>query len=157
MRRTLPSGRVVTQSGAHARWAAKKAGLYPREDDEAALFIDEIVFSAEDCVAKMPAHGGGDAESRVAARADYVKKVLPKYLKFLTEKLGAGPYFGADLNLADLTVFALVDTLHSGGYDGIDGREVLKAYPALLAHALTVREHPLVIKHGHLPAAPAKL
>ena len=34
---TLPNGQVVTQSGAHARFAAKKSGLYPRDDDENAL------------------------------------------------------------------------------------------------------------------------
>lgn len=151
---TLPSGKVVTQSGAHARFAAKKAGLYPRDDDEAALFIDEIVFAAEDVLAKCPQDP--DVEVKKAKRAAFAKDVLPKYLKFLADKLGAGPFYGgASINLADLSVFALIDAINSGGFDYIDAH-VLHAFPALLAHALAVREHPIVVKHGELaPAAPA--
>ena len=151
---TLPSGVVVTQSGAHARYAAKKAGLYPRDDDEKALFIDEIIGVAEDAQSKVPQ--GGDAEAKKAARAVYVKDGLPKYFNYLVAKLGAGPFFGgAAINLADLAVFSITHAVATGGWDYVDGDAVLADYPALKAHHVALRAHPLVVAHGHLDAPKA--
>ena len=151
---TLPSGVVVTQSGAHARYAAKKAGLYPRDDDEKALFIDEIIGVAEDAQNKVPQ--GGDADAKKAARAAYVKDGLPKYFNYLSAKLGAGPFFGgAAINLADLAVFAITHAVATGGWDYVDGDAVLADYPALKAHHAALRAHPLVVAHGHLDAPKA--
>ena len=146
---TLPSGVVVTQSGAHYRYAAKKAGLYPRDDDEAALHIDEILGLCDDVLAKVPQ--GGEPAAKAAARAAYVADKLPIFFHYLTAKLGAGPYFGgASINLADLAVFSLTHGIASGSWDHVDGPKTMAAYPALAAHLAAMTAHPLVVAHGHL-------
>ena len=151
---TLPSGEVITQSGAHMRYAGKKAGLYPREDDEAALRIDELLGVVEDAISKVPR--GGEAEALKAARALYAKEALPLYLRYLSKKLGGGPFFaGSKLSIGDLAVFSLTDALDADAWDHVDGAAVLAAFPALHAHHAALAAHPLVVQHGHLPARKA--
>ena len=60
--------------------AAKKAGLYPR-DDELALFVDEIIATVEEFSAKVPQDPS--AEVKQAKRAEFVVNNFPKYLGFL--------------------------------------------------------------------------
>ena len=106
---TLPSGQVVTQSGAHLRYAARKAGLYAA-DDEKALLVDEILDTVVDFMAKVPQHP--DSEQKKALREAWVKDVAPKYLSFFARKLSAsaGPFlFGADLNVADLQLMTALN------------------------------------------------
>lgn len=132
------------------RYAAKKAGLYPRDDDEAALCIDEIVFTALEVRSSLHHKKKKSCDnSRMCAPAqvqdkcpmpkdpvekekqrkvrpicivmtrllilcslqDWAADVVPKYATFLSNKLGAGPFYGgASPNLADLCVY----TVHSG-------------------------------------------
>ena len=146
---TLPSGAVVTQSGAHYRYAAKKAGLYPRDDAEAALRIDEVLGICDDVLAKVPQ--GGEPAAKAAARAAFVADKLPIFFNYLTAQLGAGPFFGgARADLADLAVFALTHGIAAGSWDHVDGQAVMAAYPALAAHLAALTAHPLVVAHGHL-------
>lgn len=53
---TLPSGKVICQSGAILRYAAKLAKLYPTDNDEEALLIDEIVETCADIASSAPQH-----------------------------------------------------------------------------------------------------
>ena len=66
---TLPSGRTVVQSAALARFAAKKAEIYPRDDDEAALLIDEIFETALEFANKVPQTPDKEASPRAAVAA----------------------------------------------------------------------------------------
>ena len=64
----------------------------------------------------------------------------------------AGPfYLGAQLSIADLTVFAVVDGIRSGSWDGIPA-EYTSRWPRLEALASAVAAHPLVVAHGALPS-----
>ena len=81
---TLPSGKVVCQSLGIAQYAAKKAGLYPRDDDEKALLIDEVVLSAYEMQDKVPQDP--DTEVKKAKRAAFVKDTMPKYMDLLRDR-----------------------------------------------------------------------
>lgn len=143
----LPSGQVFAQSGALARFAAKKAGLFPR-DDEAAMRVDELVETVAEFMVKCPQ--GGDAAAKKAARAEYVASGFPKYLGFFSRRLAAsgGPFLtGAALTLADLDLFAVLHSIRSGGWDHVEPA-ALDAFPGLTAFCAAVRAHELVVKHG---------
>lgn len=145
---TLPSGQVVAQSGAHMRFAAKKAGLYPRHDDERALLIDECLATTDEMMGKTPQNP--DATVKKTLREAFVASPtgLPKYFRFFSGKLAAsgGPFLlGRDLTLADIDLLAALLGIESGTWDFIPPSVI----PAeLKAHMAAVRSHPLVMKHG---------
>ena len=137
----------MCQSAAINRYAASLAKLYGSTPEET-LAIDEVCESAMELLNKCPQNA--DAEVKKTLRTQYKEEAMPKMFKFLTQKLGAGPFYGgATLNLADLSVFAVVDGVKSGSWDYIDG-SFLNDYPALASHLEAVRSHPLVVEHGHL-------
>jgi glutathione S-transferase len=145
---TLQSGAVVAQSGAHMRFAAKKAGLYPRDDDERALLIDECLATTDEMMGKTPQNP--DAAVKQTLREAFVASPngLPKYLGFFERKLAAsgGPFLlGSDLTLADIDLLAALVGIESGSWDFVPP-SVLPA--PLTAHMAAVRAHPLVVKHG---------
>ena len=144
---TLPSGKTFCQSAAMARWAAKKAGLYPADDD-AALAVDELIDSASEFSGGVPQLP--DAAAKKAAREAWVAEKLPRFASYFVRRLGAGPFFlGASLSLADLQVFASINGIKTGDWDYISP-EVLNAYPTLLSFHAAVKEHPAVVAHGGL-------
>ena len=144
----LPSGAVVSQSGAHMRYAAKKAGLYPRDDDERALIIDECLATTDEMMGKTPQNP--DAAVKKALREAFAASPtgLPKYLGFFVGKLAAsgGPFLlGRDLSLADIDLLAALVAIESGSWDFIPPSVIPTA---LAAHMAAVRAHPLVVQHG---------
>jgi len=144
---TLPSGKRVCQSAAINRYAASLAKLYGSSLEET-LHIDEVCETALELLNKCPQ--SADAEAKKALRLKYKTDSMPNMFAFLSQRLGAGPFYGGEkLNLADLTVFAVVDGIKSGSWDYIDGSFV-DSYPALASHVEAVRLHPIVVEHGHL-------
>jgi glutathione S-transferase len=139
----------VTQSSAQWRWAAKKAGLYPRDEegDERALRIDELVDTVNELGAKVPQDK--DVEAKRAKRAAFVAEVLPKYLNFFTAKLSAGPsgLFFERITLADLVLFSTLYSIKKGQWDFIEP-SVLDAWPAIGRFYDAVLAHELVQRHG---------
>jgi glutathione S-transferase len=126
---------------------ASLAKLYGSTPEET-LLIDEVCETATELLNKCPQ--SADAEAKKALRTAFAKDAMPKMFAFLSQRLRAGPFYGGEkLNLADLTVFAVVDGVKSGSWDYIDGSFV-DAYPALASHLEAVRSHPLVVEHGHL-------
>lgn len=118
---TFPDGRVVTQSMAIGRYAAKLAKLYP-EDPEKALLVDEILDTVADIVTGAPQHA--DADVKKLLRAEYAAGKLNTFYSFLDEKLAAngGPfYFGRDLTVADVAVYGVLKSLRTGNFDYIPG------------------------------------
>ena len=143
----LPSGRVVTQSSAHWRWAAKKAGLYPRAEaeDDRAMFIDELIATTDEMGAKVPQDK--DAEAKRAKRAAFVAEVLPKYMAFFSSKLAPGPLFFEALTVADLVLFSTLHSIKKGQWDNIEP-SVLDAWPAIGRFYDAVLAHDLVQRFG---------
>ena len=146
---TLPDGTIVCQSGAHMRYAGRKAGMYPRDDDVRALLIDEIVFTADELMAKCPQHA--DPEIKKTLREAFTKDVIPKFAKFLAAKLGDKDFFVGDLSIADLALFGSLQGISSGNWDHVPKDCISGPFPTLGAFEARVRAHPLVVKHGMLP------
>jgi hypothetical protein len=189
---TLPSGRTVVQSAALARFAAKKAGIYPRDNDEAALLIDEIFETALEFANKVPQTPDKEASPRAAVaalptdslmlapgkrpqrtltlayffspflappeqlkvklRAEFVEKEFPRFLGFLTKRLGAGPFFfgGAEkFTLADLSVYQVLNAISTSDWDHVDP-SVLDKFPEMKAFYERAKAHEFVVKHGPL-------
>ena len=145
-------GRTYAQSGAIARFAAKKAGLYPRDDDLAALAIDEAVDTAQEFAGSVPQLA--DAEQKKVARGVWLEKKYPVFMAYFGRKVAAsgGPFLGgANLSLPDLLLYSSIDGIASGNWDFISPA-VLDAYPWVAAHRNAVRTHPAVVQFGQLPA-----
>ncbi len=116
---TLPSGAVITQSAAIARYAAKIANLYP-SDPEQALLVDEIIDSVGDIGNGIPRPT--DASLVKTQREEYAAGKLNTYFSFLAEKLVAnnGPFLaGSAFSVADIYVYQVVKSIRKGVYDHI--------------------------------------
>lgn len=140
---TLPSGKIVTQSGAQARYAGKLAGLYP-SDPEDQLLCDEIIEVCTEMMNKCPQHK--DADEKKKLREDYAANALPKYYNFLAAKSG-GKYFVANkLSIADLTLYATVKSIRSGMWDFVPA-DSDAAYPAIGTLIDTMEADPIFAPH----------
>jgi glutathione S-transferase len=147
--------RTFAQSGAIARWAAKKAGMYPRDDDLAALAIDEALDTAQEFSGSVPQLP--DAELKKAARAIWLEKKFPVFMGYFGRKVASGPgpfLFGAELSLPDLVLFSSLNGLATGDWDYIPST-CTDAYPWAATLREAVRAHPAVVKFGGLPAPKA--
>ena len=116
---TLPSGAVITQSAAIARYAAKLANLYPT-DPEQALLVDEIIDSVGDIGSGMPRPT--DASLVKTQREEYAAGKLNTYFSFFAEKLAAnnGPFLaGSAYSVADIYMYQVVKFIRNGVYDHI--------------------------------------
>lgn len=141
----LASGRIVTQSAAIARFAAKHgdAGLYPA-DPESALIVDELLDVAADAFTKTPTDK--DEEKKKAAREEYAAGRLKAYMNIFNESLAAngGPYVsGKTLTIADLAVDGVVSMITSGNFDYVDP-SYADEWPALVAACALVKDSELV-------------
>lgn len=140
-------GKAYTQSTALARWAAKKAHLYPT-DDLLALKVDEVTATLDELWGKLPRDA--DPAAHKAKREEFAAKVAPKYMHFLEKKAteGGGPFVtGGDLSVADLWLLVLVESFQAGMYDHIPA-EWIAQWPGVVAVAAAVKAHPLFAAHG---------
>ena len=114
---TLPSGKVVCESGAINRYAAKRAGLYP-EDPEKALFVDEVLLLAESVMGKVPYDK--DPETRKENRVLFAQGFLKRALALYASRLVPGPFvLGDEFSVADLTIYSFIKTIRSGFLDDV--------------------------------------
>lgn len=117
-------GKVYTQSSSVLRAVARKAGLYPKDDDHAAYLVDNIIAAVDDFRgAGYKQIFGGTAESN----ADYAAKTQPKHLDNFARLLGDQEFLvGGACTVADLTLY---DTLVNFGFNLVPGAEA--KYPKL--------------------------
>lgn len=118
---TFPDGKVVTQSLAIARYAAKLAKLYP-EDPLQALFVDEIIDTVGDVTTNAPQNP--DAETKKKLREEYAAGKMNTFYSYFAEKLTAssGPFlFGASFTVADIALYGLLKSVRGGNFDYIPG------------------------------------
>lgn len=115
---TLPSGRIVSESIAISKYAAKRAGLYP-EDTEKGLFVDEVLMNAESMMGKVPYDK--DPETRKTNRAAFAQGFLKRVWGRWADRLSTdGPfYLGSEFSLADIVIYLQIKTLRSGFLDDI--------------------------------------
>lgn len=142
-------GVQVTQSDAIARYAGKLAGLYP-EDDLQALFCDEVMSALEDLNIRIGASFGLSGDALKNAREDLVADALPRYLRWLQNKLEEhGGEFFADqrLTIADLKAFVTLRWLCSGKLDHIPADLVAKVAPGLAAFIDRIAGLPVIAQY----------
>jgi prostaglandin-H2 D-isomerase / glutathione transferase len=145
--RALPvlevDGKAITQSNTINRYVGKLAGLYPKDDWQAAL-ADEVMDAAEDLGSRLGATiAMGDAEKKKVREA-LAADALPRHLETLAARLTAagGEYFADKrLTVADLKVFMLIRWLRSGVIDHIPKDIVDRVAPSLVKHFERVAGH----------------
>jgi len=139
-------GRVIAQSNTINRYVGKLAGLYPKDDLQAAL-VDEVMAAIEDVTAKIGATFALEGEAKQKAREALAAGSLPRYLQQLEARLkaGGGEWFVEKrLTVADLKCFLFVRWLKSGALDHIPADIVDRNAPLLAKHLERVKNHPKI-------------
>lgn len=139
-------GRLIAQSNAINRYVGKLAGLYPKDDWQAAI-VDEVMDAVEDITTRIGATFPLEGEARKKAREALAAGAIPHFLRQLGARLaaGGGEWFAEKrLTVADLKCFLWVRWLRSGALDHIPGGLVDEHAPLLAKHLERVTNHPQV-------------
>ncbi len=125
----LESGQISSQSQSIARYAGRVAGMYPNEDFEKSLLVDEVMESALEMMMGKPTEDS-----------------MKKYLKFLSDKLGNNTYLLGDevVSIADLIIFQCMFNIQDDRVEGIDFHQMFRKYPKLLKLFHSVSNLPYV-------------
>jgi len=147
---TLPDGRTVQQAEAISRWAAKKAGLYPADADEA-LFVDEMSATVFGALSQAPRPSSVVTTEMLPGLWDeFARGPMAIYFDYFQERLAGcedGPFLrGADLTAADLALYMLVSYFVSGEISFVPTTYV-RGWPKVAAHHDAVTAHPLVVAY----------
>jgi hypothetical protein len=139
------------KTDALTRWAGKKAGLYPKEDDNA-LIVDEVITTSFEALNKTPT--AKNETEKKARRKEYSEGFLSKALSLLQDRVEAGNDLwvaGNELSIGDLTVVMLTDMILSGNFDYVPPSLIVHGFSSpLAAHRDVVHKHELVreyLKH----------
>lgn len=139
-------GKVITQSNAINRYLGKLAGLYPKDDWQAAL-ADEVMDAAEDLTFKLGATMSMDDAAKKKAREQLAAGTIPRYLEQFQLRLrnAGGEYFADNrFTVADIKVFLVTRWLKSGALDHVPADLVDKHAPLLVQHLDRVKNHPKI-------------
>jgi prostaglandin-H2 D-isomerase / glutathione transferase len=150
---TFPLGCVPTltvdgtqfcQSVALYRFAAKKAGLYPK-DDTKALIVDEMMDTLNECVEKLLLKGT-DEEKKIA-RPIYQKNVMTPCFDLIESRIqafgGGTSTLCGDFSVADIYLMTMVQFYSSGKLDYLD-KDFFKDYPGIGACVESATKHKVV-------------
>lgn len=139
-------GKTITQSNTINRYVGKLAGLYPKDEWQAAV-CDEIMDATEDISSRIGSTIQMSPEGKKKVREHLAADALPRHLETLQARLKAagGEYF-ADrrLTVADLKVFMLIRWLKSGVLDHIPADIVQQHAPLLMQHLDRMMAHPKI-------------
>jgi glutathione S-transferase len=114
---TLPDGRVITQSVAIARYAAKQSNLYP-SDPLQALVVDELIDTVAEIISSAPQNP--DADTKKTLREQWADGKLKVFFNFLSNKLANSPgryTVGDSIHLSDIYVYSVVKSFRKGNFD----------------------------------------
>merc|ERR1711936_1245577 len=139
-------GKVISQTGAIARYCGKMGGFYPRDDDFAAAKIDELIDTATDItVAVGTTFRMKDADEKMEARKVIAEVTLPKYLtaleKIMKENGSTGFYVGTKMTIADIAMWRLFGWLSGGIVDGIP-TNIMEPYNEVNENFKATDSHP---------------
>mmetsp|Transcript_116028 Transcript_116028/g.323168 ORF Transcript_116028/g.323168 Transcript_116028/m.323168 type:complete len:180 (-) Transcript_116028:200-739(-) len=113
----LPGGLEISQTEALTRWAGKKGGLYPANDDQA-LLCDEVCSTCLEVLNKTPR--SPDAAECKRLREEYTQGFLSVALKQLDARAAAGTFIlGDGICIADLLLYTLSNMIATGDFDHI--------------------------------------
>jgi len=139
-------GKVIAHSNTIIRYVGRLAGLYPKDDWQAAL-CDEAMDAAEDIGTRIGSTIQMGPEEKKKAREALVADALPRHLETLEARLKAagGEYFADKrLTVADLKVYGWIRWLRSGALDHIPKDLADRVAPLLVQHFERVAAHPKV-------------
>lgn len=139
-------GKVITQSNTINRYLGKLAGLYPKDDWQAAL-VDEVMDAVEDISTKIANTIFIEDEPKKKAREALAAGPIPRFLQQIEARLkaGGGEWFVEKrLTVADLKCFLWVRWLKSGALDHIPADIVDRNAPLLAKHLERVKNHPKI-------------
>lgn len=139
-------GKAIAQSNTINRYVGKLAGLYPRDDWQAAL-VDEIMDAIEDISTKIGNTFTLEGEAKKSAREALAAGPIPHFLGQIESRLeaGGGEWFVEKrLTVADLKCFLFVRWLKSGALDHVPADIVDRHAPLLAKHLERVRNHPKI-------------
>lgn len=145
------NGNHYVESGAHARWAGKRAGLYP-SDPLSQLRVDELFEVSANIMILAPS--SSDPVELKRQSAEYAEGRMATILAYLSSKI-IGPFFmGEELSIADLQFFSNYLALEEGLFKHLD-TSVVDPHPKLVTLASAVKLHPMVAEF--LKAEPSKV
>jgi prostaglandin-H2 D-isomerase / glutathione transferase len=139
-------GKAIAQSNTINRYVGKLAGLYPRDDWQAAL-ADEVMDAIEDISGKIGNTFTLESEAKKSAREALAAGPIPHFLRQFESRLeaGGGEWFVEKrLTVADLKCFLFVRWLKSGALDHVPADIVDRHAPLLAKHLERVRNHPKI-------------
>ena len=128
-------GEMFAQSVAIAKFCGKLSGLYPKDDDLAAMKVDEFLDAAAQITSLVnPSMSEKDPTKRAAMREELGQETFPHWLSLLEKRMGSGDYLvGDSLTVADLAIWRLMGWLTGGVLDGIPN-DLLKPHSRLEDH-----------------------
>jgi len=139
-------GKPIAQSNTINRYLGELAGLYPKDDWQAAL-VDEVMDAVEDLTTRIgnTIRMAEDAKKKV--REDLAAGPIPRFLQQLEARLkaGGGEWFVEKrLTVADLKCYLLIRWLKSGVIDYVPADIVDRNAPLLAQHLERVHNHPKI-------------
>jgi glutathione S-transferase len=137
-------GKVIAQSNTINRYLGKLAGLYPKDDWQAAL-VDEVMDAVEDIMIMIGSTFALEGEAKKKAREALAAGSIAHFLRQFEARLkaGGGEWFVENrLTVADLKCYLLVRWLKSGMLDHIPADIVDQHAPLLAKHLKRVENHP---------------
>jgi glutathione S-transferase len=139
-------GKVLAQSNTINRYLGKLAGLYPKDDWQAAL-VDEVMDAVEDISTRIGSTFSLAGEARQKAREALAAGSLAHFLRQFEARLkaGGGEWFVENrLTIADLKCYLFVRWLKTGVLDHIPADIVEQHAPLLAKHSERVENYPQV-------------
>ncbi len=139
-------GKVIAQSNTINRYLGKLAGLYPKDDWQAAL-VDEVMDAVEDISTRIGSTFTLAGEAKQKAREALAAGSLAHFLRQFEARLkaGGGEWFVENrLTVADLKCYLFVRWLKAGVLDHIPADIVEQHAPLLAKHLERVENHPEV-------------
>lgn len=134
----LENGEKLAQSLSCLRFAARQAGLMPK-DDFAAAVAESLVEQINDCAGACYGvmFSNGSEEEKAKGKVTVNTEKLPAMLKGVVAHLGQNKFLGgAEPNVADIILFAFADSFAPAGFDWVS------AAPALASSIEGLRAHP---------------
>jgi glutathione S-transferase len=139
-------GQIIAHSNTINRYVGKLAGLYPKDDWQAAL-ADEVMDAIEDISHKIGNTFALEGEGKKKAREALAAGPIARFLQQLDARLkaGGGEWFVEQrLTVADLKCYLWVRWLKSGALDHIPADIVDRHAPLLAKHLERVKNHPKI-------------
>ena len=139
-------GKVIAQSNTINRYLGKLAGLYPKDDWQAAL-VDEVMDAVEDVSTRIGNTIFMEDEAKKKAREALAAGPIPRFLQQIEARLkaGGGEWFVEKrLTVADLKCYLWIRWLKSGALDHVPADIVDQHAPLLVKHMERVKNHPKI-------------